>query len=269
MDIKDHFFDMYNYKKVMKNCPYNINSDFFTSNIKFCINKKLLSLKKYNIPEKLNKDIFSYLSEIFSWINNNLIHDGSTRYRGKLDASSLLKYVKKKKKGINCLMHAIVLQEIFHSQNLKAHLIQGNPQNYKIGDCHWLINLYVEEFSKWMLVDPVWLGYCINTKGVPLDFFEIRYYINTNQKFIVNKQNKCTFYEYLLCRYLFFFGFFELNGIGTFEMKNQIKIYLSPKNFNSKFYIENKEKERFRPFNIKEYLYFSRFEEKSRHIFLK
>lgn len=115
-------------------------------------------------------------------------------------------------------------------------------------------------------MDPVWLGFYVNEDNIPLDFFEIREYLVTGKKIIPNKEIKVGYYEYLLCRYLFFFGFFEKNGLGTFEIKNQQKYYLAPEGFNSKKYIESKEKERFLPFDIKEYLYFSRFEEKSIHL---
>ncbi len=225
-----------------------------------------LSFNKYKIPKLENDSTLQYLQKIFKWILENLKHDGYTKYRGKLYGNQILKYVIDEGKGINCLMHAIILQEIFYQQGVYAHIVQGNPSDYRIGDCHWLVNLYNREYQKWMLVDPVWLGFYVNEDNIPLDFFEIREYLVTGKKIIPNKEIKVGYYEYLLCRYLFFFGFFEKNGLGTFEIKNQQKYYLAPEGFNSKKYIESKEKERFLPFDIKEYLYFSRFEEKSIHL---
>ncbi|WP_064580984.1 hypothetical protein [Streptobacillus moniliformis] len=271
MTKNNHFLDMYIYKKKLIKYPFNIKDNIFEKYIDFNINlsRYYIDFEKYNIPKKSEKKILNYLDELFDWIDINLIHDGNTIYRDKLYASLILEFIKTNNKGINCLMHAIILQEIFHQQGLKAHLVQANPSDYKIGDCHWLVNLYSVEFSKWILIDPVWLGYCKDKNGNPLDVFEIRKSINNNLKLNINKKNKSNYYEYLLCRYLFFFGIFSLNGFGTFEIKNQQKIYISPENFDTKLYIYEKEKNRFQPFNIREYLYFSRFEEKSLHIISK
>lgn len=221
---------------------------------------------KYQIPRLDNLSTISYIQSIFEWVAKNLKHDGYTKYRGKLYGSKILEYAIDEEKGINCLMHAIILQEIFYQQGILAHLVQGNPSDYLIGDCHWLINIYNREYQKWMLIDPVWLGYYLNKDNVPLDFFEIRNYLITGEKMVPNKEIKVEYYEYLMCRYLFFFGFFEKNGIGTFELDNQKKFYLAPQKFNSRKYIEMKEKDRFLPFDLKEYLYFSRFEEESNHL---
>lgn len=68
-----------------------------------------LSFNKYKIPKLENDSTLQYLQKIFKWILENLKHDGYTKYRGKLYGNQILKYVIDEGKGINCLMHAIIL----------------------------------------------------------------------------------------------------------------------------------------------------------------
>ncbi|MDT2859185.1 hypothetical protein P7H71_04600 [Lactococcus lactis] len=268
---KNYLKEMFEYRKKLKEYP-NFRTQFnFEDNIDYFSyasdSDRKINFQEYDIPTQNNLSTLEYVDQLFSWIDAHLKHDGYTPYRGKLYGKDILKYAIDEGGGINCLMHGIILQEIFVNSGFKAFLVQCNPYDYRIGDCHWLISLYVEEYNKWMMVDPVWLGFCTNIEGIPLDFFEIRNAIIENKKFYTNKKIKVDYYEYLMCRYLFFFGFFKGNSIGTFELRNQQKLYIGPLNFDTKLFVESKEKARFLPFNIKEYLYFSRFEEKSIHLF--
>lgn len=265
---KTYLKEMFEYRKALKKHPIFPENFNFEENINFYndSNKKRIDFEYYNIPLLTDLSTIEYVERLFSWIGSSLKHNGYTKYRGPLYGGEILEYAIDKGEGINCLMHGILLQEILFQSGFNAHLVQSNPYDYKIGDCHWLINLYVKEFNKWMMIDPVWLGFCTNSEGIPLDFFEIRKSIIEKEPFFVNKQNKVKYYEYLMCRYLFFFGFFKFNGIGTFEKNNQQKIYIAPQNFDGQLFVCNKEKSRFLPFDLEEYLYFSRFEESSIYI---
>ncbi len=258
-----HLKELYLYKKNIRKYPL--------SDANIAISKAQFYFYNYNfhnwydIPKyKTSNDIMEYIENVLIWIGKNLNHDGYTLYRGKLNAESILSYCIEKKLGVNCLMHAIVFQEIMINQGIKAWLIQGNPYDYKIGDCHWLVNVECDKGKDgFITIDPVWLGYFKDSERKPLNCFEIREKIANNEKFFPSQGYIVDYYEYLMARYLFFFGFFTINSVGVFENVDQQKIYLGPKGFDIKSYIESKEKNRFLPFNIQEYLYFSRFEEKA------
>lgn len=263
-----HFKEFLSYKKCLTNYP-----DFgVLEHIEDYVGFDQLGanpglLEEYNIPEKQeNQNEVEHIFSVIGWMHQNVVHDGYTKYRGRMNVSDLLHYCCYEKKGVNCLMNAIILQELCLAMGYKAHIIQGNPYDYKIMDCHWLVNAYLGTYKKWVIFDPVWISCCFNEMGEPLSVFEIRDYLCTGKKFSYYKDCISEYYTYLLCRYYFFFGIFKHNCHGTFDLEGQQKIYLSPKGFDSKEYISNKEKTRFQPFDIKEYLYFSRHEEKSIHI---
>ena len=182
--------EMFEYRKILKTYPEFIPQFSFDNIVEFYESTEFdyFDFQQYSIPFFEDLSTLEYIDLLFSWIDKKLQHDGYTKYRGNLYGKDILEYAINKG-GINCLMHGIILQEILIKSGFKAHLVQCNPFDYKIGDCHWLINLFIPEFNKWMMIDPVWLGFCTDTDNIPLDFFEIRKSIIENQKICINKCN--------------------------------------------------------------------------------
>lgn len=266
-DKTKHLQDIIKYKKAIISYSDMPSLNEFYKDLFFTednIDRNIISM--YSIPEKKGYITeLEHITAVLVWVSENIKHDGYTKYRSHMNIIDLLKYSIDKKQGVNCLMNAIITQEILYIMGYKAHIIQCNPYDYTILDCHWLVNIFLNEYNKWAIFDPVWCNYCINDKGLPMSAFDIRDAISKDKTIIFSKTLKNDFYYYLLCRYFFLFGFFSLNGIGTFDKNNQQKIYLSPTGFDSRNYLLNREKLKFLPFDINEYLFFSRHEQNSKH----
>ncbi len=269
MNKSENYKELLSYRKALLEYPVFINEQSEKTKINFSFDSQLCTLiSKYKLPLKeasLNE--LEHIKSLLHWISENIPHDGYTNYRSSLNACSLLDYRFGMGQGVNCLMTAIIMQELCMAFGYSAHLIQGNPADYTIMDCHWLVNIYLPSYGKWATFDPVWCGFCYDAEGTPLSFLEIRNMLIKSEKFNMYEKVKCGYYYYLLCRYLFFFGYFTYNGFGTFDISNQQKIYAAPVNFDSQAYVDNKSKEKAKSFtdDLKEYMFFSRHEEKAIH----
>ena len=208
-------------------------------NYNYSFDKELFNfLGKYDIP--LKREYTSETEHIIGvllWMKNNTSHNGYVSDYINLNSRDLLKWSITNNQGINCLMLAIVLQEIYTYFGYYSFIVRGNPYDYKILDNHWHVHVYSNQQKKWIMMDPSWCAFCYDGEKL-LSIDEIREYLINNYKFEIF--NECLLtknnYYYLLCRYLFHFERFINNGFNTFRESDQRKISLSPVGFDAQEY---------------------------------
>lgn len=57
---------------------------------------------------------------------------------------------------------------------IKARTVYLMPKEYNTGDNHVVTHVYLEEESRWIMVDPSWNGYFSDKDGRIMDVFELR-----------------------------------------------------------------------------------------------
>ena len=90
-----------------------------------------------------------------------------------MNTIGILKNVLKDNMKANCLMHSVVLTEIYLSLGYQARTIRCMPLYYK-NDCHCVTIVYSKIYNKWVIMDPSNRTYYLNRKAIPLGIEEFR-----------------------------------------------------------------------------------------------
>lgn len=86
--------------------------------------------------------------------------------------------------GINCLAMSIILCECLLAVNVKARVMYMMPFDAEDDDNHVVVEAYISELQKWIMVDPTYGSYCMDTTGKILNLYEIRQCITFDEDYI-------------------------------------------------------------------------------------
>lgn len=98
---------------------------------------------------------------LLTWINGHIRHTGNYDNSDKQDALTLLEIAFDKDYGINCLAMSIVLCECLLAVNIKARVMYMMPKSTKDGDNHVVVEAFVSDLNKWIMLDPTYGSYCL------------------------------------------------------------------------------------------------------------
>lgn len=131
----------------------------------------------YHISEIAGKSDLEKALNLLGWVNQHIRHNGEYDRSDKQDALTLLESAFDKDYGINCLAMSIVLCECLLAVKIKARVMYMMPQNVEDDDNHVVVEAYVSDLNKWIMLDPTYGSYCINSEGKILNLYEIRNHI--------------------------------------------------------------------------------------------
>lgn len=141
--------------------------------------------EKYQISEiagKDDKDLDKAL-KLLAWVNTHIQHTGNYDNSDKQDALTLLDVAYDKEYGINCLAMSIILSECLMSVGVKARVMYMMPQSAEDGDNHVVVEAFVSELNKWIMIDPTYGSYCVGSQGEILNLYEMRDYIACDREY--------------------------------------------------------------------------------------
>jgi hypothetical protein len=95
--------------------------------------------------------------------NPNLPEDVEWHAQGLLDH-----FFDREGKGPNCMMLSIILSECLLAVGIKAYALWCFPKVYE-GDNHVVVQVWLPEESRWIMLDPSWDVYVMNDTGDILD----------------------------------------------------------------------------------------------------
>lgn len=166
---------------------YDYNDSPMDVNIEYCLqDNSLVDLKaKYeldNIVGGLSE--FRSMVKLMTWVNDKLIGDGMCIPPSNFSADYILTNTAN---GLfsNCFMYAVVLNELFLSMGFCSRMVRCMPVDIDFSDCHCVVEVYSQEYSKWIVFDPANRAYYINRKMVPLNLFELREHLADQETIIV------------------------------------------------------------------------------------
>ncbi len=211
---------------------YNFNDDSF-----------IILKEKYKIDVIAgNGDNLSKALNIMRWVSNHIIHDGCSKAQSE-NALELLEYAYNKKSGfgINCAMLSNVLARCLMSVNMHAREVKLIPYSPYDFDSHRVVQVYINELGKWIMLDPTYSSYVMNNQGNILNIAEIRLLLADQEEVVFNQEinyngrkmeSDSMFYKEYLAKNMFCLS--TPDRMAFTSVKNSKLVYAYPKNFNIK-----------------------------------
>lgn len=148
-------------------------------------------IKKYHFENLLSLSDAEKAMKLLAWINAHVRHRGDYDNSDTQDALTLMAICfdencagdSSKRKGVNCLAMSIILSECLLAVGVKARVVYMMPQAVEDGDNHVVVEAFVTEWDKWVMLDATYGSYCVNESGVVLSLAEIRDYISHGKEY--------------------------------------------------------------------------------------
>lgn len=109
---------------------------------------------------------------VMDYIDKTFVHNGMADLYGQKDAYNIIKACNGDKE-LSCRGLAIVCTELIIAMGMQARLVICAQKEQLIDDCHVVTEAYINEFNKWIMVDPSY-NLLISKNGVFLSIREIR-----------------------------------------------------------------------------------------------
>lgn len=181
------------YLKVLKDGKYsNTESskeiDFVYQNSNDTALVRLRSLYKLDSVAGFGNSQSRVLN-VLHWVHNTIKHDGMTESGIKrLNADTILSFVKKKRIGVSCGELATVLNDCYLALGWKSRKIYCFPKDSLRNDpdSHVINSVYLPVEQKWVMLDPTNDAYVMDETGSLLSIEEVRSRLISGEPLLVN-----------------------------------------------------------------------------------
>lgn len=140
-------------------------------------------IEKYKLTCMKAATDFDTCKNVLHWLNANVLHKGNYDGSDVQDALTLLKRGYKTEQGINCLSLSIVLCECLLALGVRARVVYMMPKEVEDDDNHVVVEAYVSEWKKWIMLDATYGSYCADENGRVLNLGELRNVIQNGEKY--------------------------------------------------------------------------------------
>ena len=130
----------------------------------------------------------SRILNLMHWVHTTIRHDGNSRNPKLRNAINIINVCRTERRGVNCLMMAMVLNECYLSMGIKSRYITCLPKETKFDDCHVINMVYSNDLKKWIWIDPTFDAYVMNEKGELLGVAEVRESLIKGKTLILNPE---------------------------------------------------------------------------------
>ena len=113
---------------------------------------------------------------LLNWLSSNTFHSGEYDNSIPFNALDLLEYTFGQPigKGVNCMALSKILTECCLAVGLKARIVYIMPFNPYEADNHVVTVVFVQDLDKWVMLDPSYNAYMMDSDGVILSPWEAR-----------------------------------------------------------------------------------------------
>ncbi len=216
-----------------------------------CNNPGLNHLReKYKLDEVVGTgDNLSKALKLMEWLNRHVNHRGDfasalPKVYEKLPKNAIgileYSYDMGQDRGINCYMLAITLTESCLSVGLKSRVVSLNPMNPYDHDNHLVSMVWIDSLSKWVMFDPQYNAYLMDTEGNYLNPWEIRDLLCRNKTIIANDELRYNGVKYDITKYLnylaknlFYIQTPSYSGFNSISTSEEPWVALIPKHFDA------------------------------------
>jgi hypothetical protein len=119
-------------------------------------------------------DEVTRILNLMRWVHRAVKHDGSSENPVPCDSLNLLKVCREQRRGVNCRMMAIIMNEACLAEGFASRFVTCLPFDPKDTECHVINAVYAPSLRKWIYVDPTFEAYFRDEKGAYLSVQEVR-----------------------------------------------------------------------------------------------
>lgn len=130
--------------------------------------------EKYYLSDIAGENDLDKALNLLAWVNSHIRHTGNYDNSDKQDALTLLELAFDKDYAINCLAMSIVLCECLLAVGAKARVMYMMPESTEDGDNHVVVEAFVSDLDKWIMLDPTYGSYCLDVQGNILNLHELQ-----------------------------------------------------------------------------------------------
>lgn len=188
-------------------------------------------------------DEISQIKNLMKWVHNRVRHDGNSSNPESRNAIDIVNICDTEKRGVNCRMMAIMLNECYLAMGFKSRYITCMPQ-IMISDCHVINAVYSKSLNKWLWMDPTFNAYISDDRGNLLSIAEVRERLRSDEPLVLNedanwnnenKQTKEYYIDTYMAKNLYWLQA-NLNNTYNVETTRDTKGYLNlyPQNYEPK-----------------------------------
>jgi len=128
----------------------------------------------------------SKIINLMYWVHNVVRHDGGSNNPELINTTDLINICKTENRGINCRMMATILNECYLAMGFQSRFVTCMPRETKFDDCHVINMVYSNDLKKWIWMDPTFMAYVMDEKGILLGIEEVRERLISNKPLILN-----------------------------------------------------------------------------------
>ncbi len=147
-----------------------------------CIIDYKYEIKEYLINSfyKLDYQFFEVSNSLFQieqgvrWLLQNFTHISKDQYDSELCLKQLFEKKYNKKIHLNCKNLAVLLNSLYLSWGFKTRYIICLQKEEKVNNAHFLVEVYVDNLTKWIAVDSSYGLFFTDIRGEYLSLREIR-----------------------------------------------------------------------------------------------
>ena len=121
------------------------------------------------------------------WLHETITHDGSSTFPHPLESLRILQVCKDEGRGVNCRLLATVLNDLCLALGWKSRFVSCTPIGEDYKDNHVVTTVFIDEWSKWVFVDPTWDAYVKDSNGRVLNLDELRTAYITGERLQVSE----------------------------------------------------------------------------------
>ena len=127
------------------------------------------------------------LIALMKWVNHLTWHHPNPKIPGPYNAPRLIALCKGHRRGINCWMFALILNEVYLSMGFASRLVHLQPYSGEDRESHFVVAVFSPEAGRWLFMDPDFGGYFMDEQGGILGIPEIRRRLVEGRALIANR----------------------------------------------------------------------------------
>lgn len=115
---------------------------------------------------------------LMRWTYEKLLYEEQEELEGDLTALRIIDHCNSKHKTVNCISRAIVLKEALTAYGFYARVVRCRPAflplDVSVKDTHAVVEVYVSEMKRWVLLDPTINAYYTDANDRIFSLLEMR-----------------------------------------------------------------------------------------------
>lgn len=183
---------------------------------------------------------FSQIKNVMTWVHDSIKHNGEVVIPSEnLNIDGIIEGGREH--GGTCFNLAIALSEAYLSLGFKSKYVRCRPMNYEDNHCHVVVQVYLKNLKKWIMMDPSFNSYVMDSNKNILNLQEIRDALIKGEELLVSDEinlngqvfKKEKYIDYI-SKNIFRFETTQISGYNSENIRENKLVELDPLNYDGK-----------------------------------